>query len=373
MDPELKRSLKTLVKWSIFAVGLLVFYLLVTFLLPLLGGWLRALPGILAPFIVAVLFAVAVEPLVDWFERRLKTGRTLAVLLTLLLVVGLSGFLLTALVARLVRELSGLYGVLVEQAPQISDQVMDWLGRAQVFYLQLRLPENVQESIRSGLLGLLGGVQEGLAGTANAMVALLGALPGFVVFLLIATVATFFITRDRAAIRRWFLGVLPASWRGTVRVVINDLFAAFTGFLKAYSLLVTVTAVLTVIGLKVLGVKYALSLGMLTGLLDLLPVLGPGLMFLSWAAFSFATGKTGFAVGLLVVYGVISAVRQVLEPKVVGDQIGLPPLATLFSLYVGLKLLGPSGLILGPVTVILLMACQRAGVFARLAQYYRRV
>jgi predicted PurR-regulated permease PerM len=66
-------------------------------------------------------------------------------------------------------------------------------------------------------------------------------------------------------------------------------------------------------------------------------------------------------------------VRQVLEPKVVGDQIGLPPLATLFSLYVGLKLLGPSGLILGPVTVILLMACQRAGVFARLAQYYRRV
>ena len=93
-----------------------------------------------------------------------------------------------------------------------------------------------------------------------------------------------------------------------------------------------------------------------------MPVLGPGLVFVPWIIWEFISGHTGLGVSLLVVYTVISVVRQILEPKIVGDSIGLHPLATLISLYVGLQLGGVVGMILGPVTVVIVIACYRAGL-----------
>lgn len=91
--------------------------------------------------------------------------------------------------------------------------------------------------------------------------------------------------------------------------------------------------------------------------------IGPGTIFVPWIIWEFATGSTRMGVSLLLVYATISIVRQVLEPKIVGDNIGLHPLVTLISLYVGLQLGGLVGMILGPVSVVIFMACYRAGIF----------
>jgi predicted PurR-regulated permease PerM len=119
------------------------------------------------------------------------------------------------------------------------------------------------------------------------------------------------------------------------------------------------------VSLKILGVKYVLTISLLVGLADILPVLGPGAVFLPWIVWQFINGRTGMGISLLAVYIIISVVRQFLEPKIVGDNIGLHPLTTLISLYVGLQLGGAVGLILGPVTVVIFIACYRAGVFDR--------
>ncbi|HHW60769.1 MAG TPA: AI-2E family transporter, partial [Syntrophomonadaceae bacterium] len=99
------------------------------------------------------------------------------------------------------------------------------------------------------------------------------------------------------------------------------------------------------------------------GLFDILPILGPGTIFVPWVIWEFMSGRAGMGISLLIVYIIISAVRQFLEPKVVGDNIGLHPLLTLISLYVGLQLGGLVGMILGPIILVILIASYRAGVF----------
>ena len=109
--------------------------------------------------------------------------------------------------------------------------------------------------------------------------------------------------------------------------------------------------------------KYIFTIGIVVGILDILPILGPGTFFVPWIIWALISGDTKVALSLLIVYIIISVVRQFLEPKIIGDNIGLHPLATLISLYVGLQLGGVIGMIMGPVLVVIFIACYRAGVF----------
>ena len=372
LDPQTLRSVGVLVRTATVLLLLLCVYLLFSYLFPLLRTIILAIPGYFLPFLVALGLAIVIEPLARFINRRLRLRWGWAVFLSLFLVWGATGFLVTYLVSRLIGELIGLYRVIAEQSAGLTNTVARALGQAELFYLRLNLPENVQESLRNSLLQYAGGLEKVLSNSVDGLISFLVGLPGLFVFFLISTVATFFILKDWSKLKSWFFEVLPESWRGTVHTVVRDLFSAFTGFLKAYSLLVSTTALQTIIGLKLLGVEYALTLGLVTGLLDVLPVLGPGILFVPWIVFSYLAGKSGFATGLLILYGILVTVRQVLEPKLVGDSIGLHPLATLVSLYGGLKLIGPMGLILGPVTVIFYLACQRAGVFQQMGNYFRK-
>ncbi len=373
MDPQTLRSIGTLIRTGIIFLALLSIYFLLSYVFPLLKTIIVALPGYFLPFLVALGLAVVIEPLARFMNRRLRLRWGWAVFFSLFLVWGTAGFLVTYLVSRLIAELAGLYRVIAEHSAGLTNSIARALGQAELFYLRLNLPENVQESIRNSLLQYAGGLEKVLASSVDVLIGFLVGLPGLFVFFLISTVATFFILKDWGKLKSWFFETLPDSWRGTVHTLVRDLFGAFTGFLKAYSLLVSTTALQTIIGLKLLGVEYALTLGIVTGLLDILPVLGPGLLFVPWIVFSYVAGKSGFATGLLILYGILVAVRQILEPKLIGDSIGLHPLATLVSLYVGLKLIGPAGLVIGPVTVIFYLACQRAGVFQQVASYIRKV
>src|SRR5690606_5790957 len=132
---------------------------------------------------------------------------------------------------------------------------------------------------------------------------------------------------------------------------------AILGYLRAQIILMLITMGQTLVGLYVLGVDYTLLLTLIVGFLDLLPVLGPGLIFVPWCVLAFLLGNLRLAVSLLILYGIISVVRQLIQPKIVGDSIGIHPLETLVSLYVGLKVLGVAGLILGPILVVIIKGC----------------
>jgi len=138
--------------------------------------------------------------------------------------------------------------------------------------------------------------------------------------------------------------------------VFTSISSALTGFVRAQFILISITFLQATFGLYLLGIEYALTIGVLVGLVDLIPILGPGSIFIPWAFWHIIVGEYKFAVALLILYGILAIVRQLIEPKILGTSLGLHPLATLMAVFIGLRLFGISGIILGPLSLIIFKA-----------------
>jgi sporulation integral membrane protein YtvI len=127
-----------------------------------------------------------------------------------------------------------------------------------------------------------------------------------------------------------------------------------SGYLKAYLLIMLITFFEVFIGLSILKVNYAFILAIVIAIVDILPVLGTGAVLVPWAILAFIGGNAPLGIGLIVLYGVTLIARQIIEPRIIGSTLGLHPLMTLASVYIGLKLLGLAGIFIGPILALLL-------------------
>ncbi len=134
----------------------------------------------------------------------------------------------------------------------------------------------------------------------------------------------------------------------------SDLTGALGGYVRAQLILMSITFCELFIGLSVLNVKYSFILAIIIAIVDAIPVFGTGTVLLPWALISLLSGSYKMALGLLIIYAICLTVRQLLEPKIISSQIGLHPLFTLFAMYVGFRLIGLIGMILGPVAAIII-------------------
>lgn len=366
MDPELQKWVKRLTKLGVLVLGLITIYLLFTYVFPLLGQGLAWLPVLFMPFIFSFILAFLMEPLVRFVEVKARLKRGWAAAVSLIAVVGSVFYLIFLLISIIVKELSRFYPQIANYSGNIVDTLTGTISNLKLFYIKLNLPAGVEKSIQANLGKILDGLQGLVNSSLDILVNILTMLPGIFVFMAIVAVATFLIIKDRALIGKFVFRFLPDSAQSKTVTVIEHLFQVLVGFIKAYSILIAVTIVLTCIGLAILRVDYVLTIGIAVGLCDILPVLGPGAIMVPWVIWQFATGNSKLGIGLLILYVTTSVVRQILEPKIVGDNIGLHPLATLISLYIGLKLGGMVGMILGPVTLVIIMACYEAGLFSGL-------
>jgi sporulation integral membrane protein YtvI len=363
LDPELQKYLKTLSKTTIAVMVLLAIYLLFHYVFPLAGKILAHLPVLFLPFIFAILLAVIIEPVVIFFEKKAHLNRNWSVVISLLLVVGGFFTLLSLLVSRIINDMSRLYPQVLRYSDQITASFMAAISDLKLFYLGLNLSPQAQNALQQNMENGIKLVSSLMEKSINGLIHGLAMLPGILVFLMIATVATFFIIKDRALIRSFVMQWIPGTVRSKTREVFAELFRVLVGFVKAYGILISVTTIVTMVALRVLGFDYVITIGIIVGLLDILPVLGPGAFFLPWIIWHFVAGDLHLGISLLIVYLLISVVRQFLEPKIVGDNIGLHPLATLISLYAGLQLGGLTGMIMGPVLLVIFIASYRAGLF----------
>ncbi len=363
LDPELNRYVKLLVKLGIAVLAILAIYLLISHLLPIIGKAFVYLPSLVLPFVLAILMALIIEPLVVFFQKKARLKRAWAVALSLLIFVGGFIYIISWLISRIIKDLVKLFPQMATYSDQVTESFLHAISDFKVFYLQLNLPLDVQNAMYNSLQGAVETLSSMLRNSIDILTAAVGFLPGIFVFVVIAAIATFLISNDRYVIKEFLYKFLSLNTQSKTSSIFNQLVKILVGFLKAYLILISITAVLTMVALKIIGVDYVLTIGILVGLLDLLPVLGPGLLFVPWIVVEFILGNTGLGLALSVIYLVISLVRQFMEPKIVGENIGLHPLITLMALYFGLKLGGVVGLILGPITVVIIVASYRAGLF----------
>ena len=289
----------------------------------------RFLMGYFAPFLIGLAIALLLEPVVRFLVERGGFKRGLASFLALL-------FLTTAGAGLGFWGLRALYRQAVEflaAAPNYIAALQEWLA-AYPF-----IPT----------VGLLNWAGEWLSGQSIRAV---GFVPGMLIGLLLVLISAFFFSRDKALIYALFEKFCPDWLAQYAKPVGVRLHQAASGFLKTEFILIALVSAICIVALWMLKSPYAILLGLVIAVFDSLPIVGSGLILWPWAAYLAFTGNINQTAGLLVLYGIIMVVRNFLGPRILGDQIGMHPLAAVMAIFIGIKAFGAAGLLVGPALVI---------------------
>jgi sporulation integral membrane protein YtvI len=338
-------------------VGLIVAYFVTRFVMPFL-----------TPFILGFIFSLILEPIVRLLQRKTRISRGGAVAISLVTVFGVIVFIISLLAVQLTSELISLSGSLPKFFDKLA-QIITVKWKSLFLYYE-QLPPNIHavvnqftDELRNSLSDIAISLKDVTKNIANSLIATVSKLPNLLAIIIVALLATYFIGRDRNVILKLWYSTFPYSWADKVVRVLSNIIEALTGYFKAQMIIISITMVQAVIGLYLIGTDYALLKGLIIGFFDFLPVFGPGSVFLPLILWELVNGSVSMGMKIAILWLVIMVVRQLIEAKIVSATIGLHPLVTLISIYVGLKAYGFIGMVLGPIVVITLEALWKAGLF----------
>lgn len=306
----------------------------------------------LLPFLIAFALSSLMEPIIKFFTNKLHISRKIVAPVALLLLLAIVILLTVLAVLRLVDEIRNLITVAPGFLSNLYAQIIDLMNKGSE-YIEW-LPTEITDNLGSVISNLSSTITNfGKTIVKGAFITAIS-LPEAIIFTIITILATFFMLKDRHKIASALRHQLPENWIIRLLSIKKDLFSAIFGYLRAAMILMVITFTEVLIGLSIIGVEYSLLLAVMIAVIDALPVLGAGGILIPWSLYSFVTGDIRMGVSILILYVVVLVIRQTVEPKVVGQQIGVYPLLTLAAMYTGLKLIGFAGLIIGPITFLLI-------------------
>ncbi|MCM3237240.1 sporulation integral membrane protein YtvI [Heyndrickxia oleronia] len=325
------------------------------------------------PFLIAIVIALLINPLVNFLERKARFPRALAVIVSIILIISIFIGLITLLIAEIVSGTNYLADVVPKHVNTLVEYIEDFIaGQVLPIYNQAAsLFKNLDAGQQDTIMTNIQTAGQKIASSAGNFLqnfflklpALVSWIPNAATVLVFSLLATFFISKDWNRLSGFSGKLLPERAMKSFRTVITDLKKALFGFVRAQLTLISITLVIVLIGLLILRVDYAITIALVSGIVDILPYLGTGVVFIPWIIYEAIVGNIPLAIGLGVLYTVVVVQRQLMEPKILSSSIGLNPLATLIALFVGFKLVGFLGLILGPVTLVIITTLHRANVF----------
>ncbi|MBR2876152.1 MAG: sporulation integral membrane protein YtvI [Clostridia bacterium] len=333
--------------------------------------------GVLAPFIVAFIIAVVLQKPIKWLQKKLHLNShgIISFLLVLLVVCAVTG-VLSAVILILVNELKDFAHFIMSQFSSVDDVVST--AKEYVTMVIVRLPEGLRDTVSGYVDELLNSpAQEEsefdfsvLSAPLSGAWSVVKSLPSAILAFVVSIVSCFFVTSDYDKIKELFLGFFSDSKRVYIVKTKRTATRAITKLLKAYVTLMAITFAEMFLGLfllKLIGVydgSYIAIIAFVTCIIDIIPVLGTGTVLIPWALYNLAFGNIGMGIGLLVIYAVITVIRQVVEPKLVANEAGLPAIVTIMAMFLGVRIFGAFGIILLPFTVIILKLLYDEGVFS---------
>lgn len=330
-----------------------------------LGLWLglRFVLPPLAPFLAAFALAAALERGVRALCRRGVSRRVASAIVTLLALgslLALSALLTGRLVegllslARLAPE---LFAAVSKRLSGLEDSLLGYAASA---------PEGTREYLQSALdaiysaAGSLGGA------LSERLLSFVGraaqASPGVLLFTVTAAIGTYFVSASFPSVTAFIRAQLPDGLRRRAGEVTAELSAALGGWLRAQLILASLTFFELLLGFLLLGVNGAFLTALVTALIDALPVFGTGAVLVPWALYLLAVGESGRALWLLALWAAVSVMRNCVQARLIGSQIGLDPLVSLLALYVGWRVWGVGGMIVFPLGAATLQQLGDRGV-----------
>ncbi|MBD2872565.1 sporulation integral membrane protein YtvI [Paenibacillus arenilitoris] len=336
-------SIKTIV---FIALGLLLLYLLFT---------------VGAPFLLALVVAIFLEPLNKLFMNKFRMNRLVAATVSSSLFTVILIGLIALLGVKIAAELIAFFKKVPNYFENANGMVDDLMNRVQSLYQNF--PPDAIETLEGWLQGLTSALTKMVGSLSNTVIAFASSIPGMFIFFIVFLVAVYMFSFSLNTMKATVLSMFDEKSRPQVDDVLNNLKKSIFGFLRSQFILSALTYIISLLGLLVLDVKYPLAIALLIIIVDILPILGTGSVLVPWGTYLLLTGDVFTGVGLYILFLVITVFRRIVEPKILGDSVGIGSLSALISLYVGFKLVGVIGVFIGPLVVIIYMAARKAGLF----------
>lgn len=347
---DYKKHLKVMIYTFYAALGILAVYFI----------FKKEVLGWVLPFLLGLLFAMLLNRPVTFLREKIRLHRGIGTFLVMILTLGVLGTALFFLGRTLYYEAVGLVNWLIlwsKELPTLYDRFMFWADN-------LNLPFETGSVVTMGIQQLAGSAPSLLRTLATFLGNMVIALPSFftnaVVFFIVFLLSTFFFCKDKDVIMPALQKLFPPKVHDWVSNLRNTAVFTALSYIKAYAILMSITACELLIGFSIIGVEYALLLALLVSLIDVLPILGVGTVLIPWGVYSLIVADYRAGIGMLLLYVIIWVIRQILEPKIVSDQIGMHPLLTLFAMYIGLKAVGFWGMLLFPMTLLIFIKTRQA-------------
>lgn len=318
------------------------------------------------PFVVAAIIALIANPLVKFLERKVKIVRKAGTAFVIIIVLGLvvlAGYLI---IAKLVTEIAGFLTI----APQMWETTSGTLKEITMVF------DRFFDRMPVGLQGWMNGLGETFGESMTEWVQNSGTpiaesagnfaknLPLVIVSTVMAILASYLFVAEKDYVVRVTQKLLPERLQERWNLVYRTMKDAVGGYFKAQFKIMGVVYVILLIGLAILNIKYAFLIALLIAILDFLPFFGTGAVMWPWALIAFFQNNYKLTIGLVIIWAVSQFVRQLIQPKLVGDSIGLEPIPTLLLLYVGFRFKGAVGLIIAVPVGMIVINLYRAGVFS---------
>lgn len=312
----------------------------------------------IAPFFMGWLLSLLFHPLVTFLEKKYHIPRWIGSLFSILLLLAFFSIVVVGIWNKLYAEAT----LFVEKLPEYVTLIQDSLNPLSAQFVKWKnsLPSGIQTLFpkeKNPLSTIISSVIQ--AGSSHSFRALVSVSNGFMI-LIVTLISAHFFTKDKAEIADFAKKHTPPMIEKPYHLAKKELKTSLVAYFKTQLILMGYTFMICLIGLLILRSPYAFLLSVITSIIDAIPFFGSGFILWPGALIYFLTGKTALGVGYIIIYLCINLMRQIMQPKILGTQIGLHPLLTLISMYIGLKCLGILGMILGPIVAVLLKAVYQA-------------
>jgi sporulation integral membrane protein YtvI len=324
----------------------------------------RYLLPVLMPFLVAFVLAFLIQRPAAWIARRLRAPKgRLSVLLLVLVYVAVFGVAFSgggrvfAVIREFVIDVPDIYRRdILPLLNYVLEGVAENLSEADPF-VSAQIENSLQQAVQS-----IGQMVSGLSVTLLQMVSeFITGVPSVLIRVVLTVITSFYICSDYDRILAALWRLLPDRWQNLCRDIKQYGLNMIRVYIRSYSLLFLLTFTELTIGFLIFQIPHSLLVAVLIAIFDILPVLGTGGVLIPWAVILAVIGNYPLAAGILILYVIITVVRNSVEPRIVGKQIGLHPLLTLIAMFTGVSLAGLPGLILLPMAVMIFVNMEKNG------------
>lgn len=315
---------------------------------------------LLMPFVIGLVIAMSFRRLIDLLSERTKIKRGIISILVLLVFYSIVALILSFIGASFFGYISNLF----YELPTIYKETIQPSLLAFTDSLSERFPsvkvymDDFINNIGQSIFAYISNIS---AKVVSVVTGLAGQVPNLLIKVLFTIVSSFFFTIDYYKITRFLVRQFGEKRKGIMLQLKDNVIGSLGKFIRAYALIISITFIELSIGFLIIGIPTPFLIGFVVAIIDILPVLGTGTVLLPWSIIAFSMGDTRVGLGMLILYIFITVIRQILEPKIVGQQIGLHPIVTLILMFVGVQLMGILGLFMLPIIATILVKLDKEG------------